>query len=218
MTTTAAGIDRSGDLPEPAGPGRWGDHLVLAGANPLAEGFTLPDPGDARVVVLPAGTLADPAEGPEAADPRNWMGFGRAALDAVVVPLARRLAAEGRRLVLLPHARHVLSDVPSCRRFLADHADLAVGVALAPAALLEPTMVGDVADHLERILRDLAPIAALAWLEDVVVAGDACRRVPLGTGILPLAPLFAGISARLPAGTPIIAPGADRSLLRPLSS
>ncbi len=69
------------------------------------------------------------------------------------------------RVCFRPHRRHVLSDTPSCVRFLAGHPDEPFGLALCPGDLLEPEMQDDVEDHLVRIFETLGPRADLVLLE-----------------------------------------------------
>jgi hypothetical protein len=157
--------------------------------NPLGDEG--PAPADlarapADRVLLWSGTLADDPFG--ASHPPNWMGPGRAALDRFCAAAAPGLSAAGRTLCFHPHARHVLNDVPSCLTFLREHAGEPLEIALAPASLIEPSMLDVLEDHLERIFDHLGPRCRVVVLEDVAAgdrADDACRRVPLGHGRLP---------------------------------
>lgn len=84
------------------------------------------------------------------ADPRTWSSLGWSALEQA---LARPGCAG--RLILRPHARHVISDIPSCRKLLTDGWGMAADVQLLidPASMLTREMaVGASADdHLRRI-------------------------------------------------------------------
>ena len=169
-------------------PSRLDRHL-------LDPGWTPPE-GDDGIVLTWSGTLGDDLF---ATHPHNWLGPGRAALDARCAEVAPRLS--GRELVLLPHARHVLSDAPGTRTFAQEN-PYGVGVALAPAHLFEPSMIADAEDHLVRIVETLGPICRLVWLEDVVVEGEDCRAVHPGEGALPLDVLDALVKEHVPETTP----------------
>lgn len=174
---------------------------AVAAGNPLAPDWALPPAPPASLAVMWSGSLAGDLRSPH---PANWMPAGRTALD----DLCRRLGGAGC-VCLRPHARHVLSDVPSCRRFLADHGGRGFGVALSPATMLEPSMLATAEDHLGRLFEGLGGACALLFLQDVVVdaAADACRPVPLGEGVLPL-PVLVDLAARhVPAHVPVVLEG-----------
>ncbi|MFK7961595.1 MAG: hypothetical protein AB8G96_13845 [Phycisphaerales bacterium] len=206
---------------EPAnGPGRAAVLRDAAGhprahvlpGNPLADDWSPPaslpsDPGD---LILWTGAMGD---GPFAPHPHTWMSPGRTRLTERLADLAEALSRgpePGRRLLLRPHARHVLSDPPSVRSFLRDAGDLPIGLCLEPAALFEATMLGDAAEeHVERILGGLGDLTDVHLRGDVeppagvpipdplpasgkgpLVAGPApdapCELVPAGEGHLPM--------------------------------
>lgn len=147
--------------------------------NPLREAMPAPAPGERGLAW--SGTLADD---PAAGSPLNWLRPGHDALAAWCRDIAPALAAGGATLCLQPHARHVLSDHPACLRFLDSVKELPIEIALAPATMLEPSMLGDVEDHLRRIFEALAPHTTLVVLHDVRPDGDALAPVPLGHGVL----------------------------------
>jgi hypothetical protein len=69
----------------------------------------------------------------------------------------REARGAGVRLLLRPHARHILSDAQRCLRFLEEQAPpFAPPLLLDPAAMLTESMLPDAAEHLERILGALA--------------------------------------------------------------
>lgn len=184
-----------------------GDGTVLATRlmdNPLRPGWRLPPQWAGDTLVLWSGTLAD--RGLFDASPRTWMAPGRETLDALCAALAPRLRDAGVTVCFHPHARHVLSDVPSSARFLDEHADGPFGLALAPTSLLEPGMLGAVEDHLERIFAALGPRCRLLHLHDVEVVPDdnACTPVPLGRGRLPREPVRRLLRGHVAEGTPIV--------------
>ena len=157
-------------------------------------------PAEGRLVIAWSGTLAD---GLFDAHPYNWMAPGRAALDARAAEIGRNLANAGRRLVLLPHARHILSDAPGALAFHTQLGEI-VGVALGPAWMLEPSMLGDVEDHLMRFARMLGAVADVAWVEDARLDGDACTIAAPGTGVIQPRHVAAAFDAYLPAEVPVI--------------
>lgn len=182
---------------------RWTDEAAFDGdvaavaideRNPLAEGWTPPS-GDVPVVVW-SGTLADELFG---ATPLNWTSPGAEGLAGL---LDRLDAADRGRLLLRPHARHVLSDPPSVRAWCRARTDAPVtapapgvatdvpvvaGFVLDPVSLLEPVMLDDAADHLFLLPRNLGDLSRVVLLADVEVApgpdgAPACRPVPPGRG------------------------------------
>jgi len=183
---------------------------IVIDGNPLAPGWTLaeamPPAAHAVPLIIDSGTLS---ETPLAAHPPTWMAPGRAALDRVWSDLAPRARSAGVEIWFRPNCRHVLSDPPSCLKFLGDHADDPVGIALAPAALFENAMLPTVEDHLERIFAILGPRCRMLFLEDLV-AGEAdapCRAVGLGQGCLPRDLLASLVAAHVPETTPVVLRG-----------
>lgn len=160
----------------------------------------------ARWIVTGSGTLADEAF---VAEPRNWMGPGRAALDRLVERAAAEIAGTSMRWLLTPHCRDVLSDVQGVRRFLLDHADAPIGIALNPAALFERGMLRHVEDHMTRIVSGLGPVCALIMLQDIApgAADHPEARVELcapGDGLLPWAHMAGLLRRHVPSDTPIV--------------
>ncbi len=163
--------------------------------------------------------------------PANWMR-GPAALDAVCDELAPQLERHGKRLVLVPHARHVLSDARSaltwwCERVIPGQDPNVVrrspggprpfGLALDPAAMLEPSMVDDIDDHMQSLLSSFGPRIDLLLLRDAKPGGadpDSMVPCPLGEGVLPRERVLELMAAHLPPETPVAVAGAglERSL------
>ena len=79
--------------------------------NPLAPGWLcdLELPGDC--IASWSGTLAFGEDERFAAHPHNWMSPGSEALDRLLGEIEAPIAKSGKRFCLIPHARHVLSDV-----------------------------------------------------------------------------------------------------------
>ena len=115
--------------------------------NPLAGDWLadLDAPGD-RILCW-SGTLADELF---ESDPRTWGSSGREALGRFCDDVLSQVKAHDRTLCFHPHARHVLNDVPSCLTFLRGRAGQPFEVALAPASLLEPSMLDRLDEHLQR--------------------------------------------------------------------
>ena len=111
--------------------------VVLSG-NPLDDAWRAPAEPQANRMMLASGTLGSLLDEPH---PANWLKTGREALDGFCARMLPELTSRGERLLFTPHARHVLSDAPSCVKFLDDHAEEPIGIALAPARLIETTMI-----------------------------------------------------------------------------
>lgn len=98
-------------------------------------------------------------------DPRTWGAKGWDVLRA-------RVESCERDLVIRPHARHVVSDVPGCRRLLESSWASERGALLChdPASMVVPGMMGRIEDHLRRMYEaiELFPVQRLRM---VVVAG-----------------------------------------------
>jgi hypothetical protein len=180
------------------------------GGNPLRDAWLLDLDTPGRRVLAWSGTLADDLF---ASDPRTWRRPGQQAFARFCQDLRPQLLQHGRTLCFHPHARHVLNDVPSNLSFLNQ---LGEGgpfeVALSPASLLEPVMLNDVEDHLQRQFEALGARCAMVLLSDVVVEEDEageqwCRPVPLGQGALPQATIMRLMRDFVPPATPIVIAG-----------
>lgn len=100
----------------------------------------------------------------------TWGPAGRAAFDKRIDALAGRTD----RVLIRPHARHVVSDIPSVATLARRFEGGSVGVLLEPAALFTPEMLPDADEHLERIAA-LVPVSAGVLLSDIERAGDELR-------------------------------------------
>lgn len=119
----------------------------------------LPDPEPGGTLVCWSGWLdqrARPASGVFFHDPATWTGPGWAALEPRLEEILPAFEAAGARLLIRPHVRHVVSDVPTARRLLERFQTPALGVFLEPAAMLTAAMADDAQEHLGRILWALA--------------------------------------------------------------
>lgn len=149
---------------------------------------------------------------PGAAEPRNWLSTGRAALDAACDRVRPALERHEARLCFIPHCRHVLSDVKSTIHFRAARIGQPFEVALDPIALLETSMLEHLDEHLERMFTSLGPIAAAVFLADCRPPedeGHLPRRVALGDGLLARDHVRRLILAHVPPETPIVIDGRD---------
>lgn len=144
--------------------------------------------------------------GPFDPHPHNWGATGAEALGRVCAAMAPGLGERRALVCFRPHARHVLSDAPSCRRFLHDHdhGNGPFGLALAPALLLEPSMLPAIEDHLTRIFETLARETRFLFLTDLVVVGEDCRAAPLGAGVMPRAHVLGLVAQYLAPDVPIV--------------
>lgn len=123
--------------------------------------------GGGRLVVrsgrLTAGEDLDELE----ARFRTQGAEGAARMGRALGPLADRAVAAGVKLCLLPDARDVLSDIPSCLKLLRDQSGRGgpeIELVLDPAGLLTPGMLEAADEHLTRIFESLAGQAGVAAL------------------------------------------------------
>ncbi|MFO0783960.1 MAG: hypothetical protein U0636_09790 [Phycisphaerales bacterium] len=167
-----------------------------------------------------SGTLAG---GLDEVSPMNWMR-GPAMLREACQSLRPQLVRHGRRLLLVPHARHVLSDARSALTWWGEEvlegapleADTRApqgprpfGLAFDPGALLEPSMLPDLHDHLRTLFAVFGPRSDAVLLRGVRMAADAERmeECPLAEGVMPLPVLRSLVAECVPAGTPLLIPG-----------
>lgn len=183
--------------PRPAGeiPGTaWGASL---GPTVLEMAGRLPDVSAPRVVAR-AGFLAD-EDAPGSPDPRTWGPVGWSAFER---SLAASLASPGPRLLIRPAATDVISDAPSCLRFLqrrgqwgesgAEAGVARLGLLLDPVAMLAPSMHASAEDHVDRILHLVVSSAGV----------DAVALVE--TPLIPFAKLVEVFRGAAPADMPLV--------------
>jgi len=201
---------------------------AFVGGNPLDGHWAVDAELPGAWVIAWSGTLgASTFEG----TPANWMR-GPKALDTLCDALAPQLERHGKRLVLVPHARHVLSDARSaltwwCERVIpgadpnlvrrSSGGPRPFGLALDPAAMLEPSMLEDVEDHMHSLFASFGPRIDVLILRDARVDPDDPESlVPcaLGEGVLPRDRVRALLAEHVPEDTPVAVPGAglDRAL------
>lgn len=170
------------------------------GGDPVDDPLPPPAAWPAAAAIVRSGSLAAQKF---AEEPRNWMGPGRQRLEACCDGLVGPLAAAGRTVLWRPHARQILSDIAGTIDFLRRHRGERFGLALAPADLFTPGLVGTAAEFLPRLMATLAPLASLLILEDLRF-GEAgtLGAVPLGEGELPIEAMRDAIAMR-PAALPV---------------
>ncbi|MEO1130636.1 MAG: TIM barrel protein [Planctomycetota bacterium] len=140
-------------------------------------------------------------------DPHTWMSAGREAFDDFLRRIAPELTAREQRLLLRPHARHVLCDPQRCLSFLRElDEDAPFGIALDAGAMLEDEMLSKVEDHLERAFEALGRRVHVVVATDVARSSgdDPLRPVPIGQGVLPVSLMGSLIRAHVPPTTPIV--------------
>jgi hypothetical protein len=144
-----------------------------------------------------------------AACPHNWMHPGPEALSNLLDSIIPGLEKNDRRLCLFPHARHVLSDVQGSINLLRKRRNTPIEVALTPSAMLTPSMLDSLEDHLERSFGTLAGESPLLFLHDVVIdeADERLLPVPLGSGILDRETVLEAVRAHWPREKPIVVLG-----------
>lgn len=190
-----------------------GDLLAISHrANVLSSAWSPPTGAESATLIVDSGSLAD--GGLAEPHPMNWMRPGRKALDAWLHRVAPAFESAGGRLLLQPHALHVLSDAPSTAAFLDDHADWrekgVLGLALDPSSLITPSMLNDVEDHLTRIFERVGPSVDLLLLADLVAPeaaetpANTCPGLPLGQGVLPREHVLGLIDACVPPDALIV--------------
>lgn len=169
-----------------------------------------------KCVVAWSGSLGDMAF---ARDIGTWGPAGQQAFEAMVDRLRGVLMNHGKRLLLRPHCRHVLSDAQRMMRFMLEEERCAgrspFGLALDPTSLLEPTMLGVAGDHIERAMEALGSRADLVFLTGVAFAqaeaSDAAstdellpQATPVHDGVIDAAKLGAVVASHVPAATPVV--------------
>lgn len=154
-------------------------------------------------VVMQTGSFAE-CDGGGVFDPhpRTWSTHGWAALVEACDQATRAFSGV---IVVRPHARHVLSDVPSLRRFAAHarerHPDR-FQLLLDPVSMLEPVHLSrkDAGDFIARTLEEADTIGLKVF--GIVAAGASLidgevNMVRLGDGDAPSAHAFAAAAKRL---------------------
>ena len=165
--------------------------------NPLDDHWTCPLDIPGGKLVAWSGTLGEELFSDE---PRTWMSEGHERLERFCDDVREPLRNAGRTLCFRPHARHVLSDPQGTLDLLRRREDEPFGLAVSPADLLLPEMIGDAEDHFTRILESMIPRADFVLLADARPdeTGENMTACPLGSGVLPAAAVMEAINTRLP--------------------
>jgi hypothetical protein len=88
-------------------------------------------------------------------DPRTWSPAAYDQLAARLRSVREHAEHTGTRILLRPHARHILNDPQRCARYLNDFGGPTFGLALDPVSMLEPSMRPTAEEHLVRIMQRL---------------------------------------------------------------
>lgn len=138
---------------------------------------------------------------------RTWGAPGRAALMSCCDRLEPVLRAARAAVLLRPHARHVLSDVPACAGFLRERARGPFGVLVDPVSMLTAPMLARAIDHVERTVDALIPLPGVAGVvisnADRGADGDV-RAVPITRGVLDPDALSRLIRRAVPGDLPLV--------------
>ena len=146
-----------------------------------------------------------------AADPRSWMA-GEGAMPALVARLETlepALRSRRVRLLIRPHARHIVSDAPRCGLVLkhaARSTEPHIGIALDPIAMVEPSMLASAVDHIRRTLESLAHRAGVVILTSVREPrgpGAWFTPSPVREGLIPPDALLALATREIPPDCPV---------------
>jgi hypothetical protein len=179
---------------------------------------------DTTIIAWSGHPDADTAD-PFARTPEAWLPGALPALLARLEALEHRLTALRIRLLIRPHARHVVSDAPRCAAILrapwrstCPH----IGIALDPVAMLEPSMFPTATDHIRRTLESLADRASLVILTGFLPPEpgepDApIRPAPIGASGRFGADLAQLAQSLIPADCPIALLPADAASPGPLT-
>ncbi len=204
-----------------AGDGAIRELAASAASPPWARWFagnpfeSEPSAGAGARLALWSGSMAswdaDP-DGLAAPDPRTWSAAGWERLEEACRALAAA-AKDASEVLFRTHASHILSDVPSCLRFLRQVEQWGGrgGLLLDPAAMLTASMLPAAPDHLERVFANLGPHPATAAVVlSNVTSPDPedpmrpLRTAPLHRGLLDPVLLVTLLRRHVPRETPVV--------------
>ena len=184
--------------------------FAFVGGNPLSNDWLVDLELPGQRVAAWSGTLNDGGE-LFAAHPHNWMSPGSEALTRLLEELLPQFERAQRTLCLVPHARHVLSDVQGTINLARAHAGSALEIALAPGSLLVPSMLETLEDHLERSFGTLSAAASFLFIEDLAISedGESLEPIAFGEGVLDKSLLRSAINRFWPADKPVVVRAAN---------
>lgn len=179
---------------------------VIMGGNPL--GGVIAAPAGAARVVLGSGFIPMEDEELGVVDPRTWGQEGWDRLRGAIEEYMGRFAGE---VLVRPRARGVLSDAPSCLRFLEWSATQArrPGLLLDPVGMLTGDMVARAEDHVGRLLGMVAgrPGIAGVVVSNVTEEHGEAVRAALHRGVIDGGTLVAMVREHVPEGVPLVIGG-----------
>jgi hypothetical protein len=154
-------------------------------------------------------------------DPRNWMRAGQDAFNSWTDRLAAECAAASpsppgptplrARCAVIPHHAQLLSDLSGQMRLWHTHGPTGIGSVLHPSALIAPSMLRDLEDHLLRAFTMLGPRCILCILQDIDVVRvgqevTELRLVPWGSGQMPHSLVERFLNKHVPPNIPVCIP------------
>lgn len=203
--------------------GYWVDAHLLRQADAVA----------AMTVATWSGTLVQ-GDDPFGADPRNWSVAARSELHDRLDRAGAAAEEKGvtGRLLLRPHARHILNDWHTCARFMAQRetaGDVRTALLVDPASLLTAQLLPRSSEHLDRTFEQIGlmlrgEVGSAAAIAGVVVSnvrrpagtaevdplgydeGEGLIACPLDDprGVLDVKHLVRLATAHLTTGTPVV--------------
>ena len=184
--------------------------FAFVGGNPLSNDWLVDLELPGRRIAAWSGTLND-GDDLFAAHPHNWMSPGSEALKRLLEELLPQFERSQRTLCLVPHARHVLSDVQGTINLARAHAGSALEIALAPGSLLVPSMLDTLEDHLERSFATLSEAASFLFIEDLAISedGESLEPTSFGEGVLDKSLLHSAIKRHWPSDKPVVVRSAN---------
>ncbi len=191
--------------------------FALVPGNPQSPEWHLPPSvaGASTPWLCWSGSLAPH---PFTPDPRNWMRAGQEAFhrwaDARAAEHAARNAGNDPsavRCAVLPHHTQLLSDLSGQMRLWHQYGANGIGSVLHPAALIAPSMLRDLEDHLLRAFTMLGPRCILCILQDIDLlqhddGGTEVRLLPWGSGRMPHAQVERLLNEHVPPHIPVCIP------------
>jgi len=151
-------------------------------------------------------------------DPRNWMRAGQEAFNHWIERLAVECAAGSTgasantvRCAVLPHHTQLLSDLSGQMRLWHQYGSVGIGSVLHPTALIAPSMLRDLEEHLLRAFTMLGPRCMLCILQDIEVVRHGSeiaelRPVPWGSGQMPHSLVEGLLNEHVPPHIPLCIP------------